>query len=478
MITQPAQRSLRRPPALILLLILAYVAGAWFFPSHLHGLWLGIAVVVAARAWEETGGVVMGVFAAAAACLGLWRVEGPEAFREPVLLAGYGWAVLALIAMGLYVGSLTRQTRQMARMNADLLQAQQQLAALHQIALSLSTTLDAQRLMEIILEQLGRLWGYDYGAILVVDEATGDLVLSAAQGYAAKLGLRLRPGEGICGAALQSGKPVCVGDVTKDPRYVEGVEGARSQLAVPLAWEGQTLGVLSVESREVNAFGEKDVALLTTVAEQAAAYLANARLHQRTQMMAITDGHTGLYNYRHYLDQVTSHVRHGQLTGSSFALLMLDLDHFKRCNDTYGHPTGDHVLVQVASVLRASCRHDDLVFRYGGEEFAVIMPGTDKKAAYRVAERIRDRISTHVFVTKENRPLDFGLTVSIGIAGYPDDGITEVDLILAADQALYAAKQCGRNCIVVYHPGEPAVHDTGPAAEEPVPEKQPQERPL
>jgi len=457
---------------LIFGLLLLYAVGVWLYPSHLHGLWLGIAVVHSARAWEETGGIAMGIVAAAASCLGLWRIEGPEAFREPILLAGYGWAMLAVIAMGLYVGSLTRQTRQMARMNEDLIQAQQQLAALHQIALNLSTTLDAQRLMEIILDQLGRLWGYDYGAILVVDEATGELVLSAAHGYAAKVGLRLRSDEGICGAVLQSGRPVCVNDVTKDPRYVCGVEGARSELAVPLKWEGKILGVLNVESVEPGAYGEADIALLTTVAEQAAAYLANARLHQRTRMMAITDGHTGLYNYRHYLDQVAGHVRHCQLTGGRFALMMLDLDHFKRCNDTYGHPTGDHVLVQVANVLRASCRQVDLVFRYGGEEFAVIMPGTDKQVALRVAERIRDRISTHVFVTKENRPLDFGLTVSIGIASFPEDGISDIDLILAADQALYAAKQRGRNCIVSHGVSEPA------SEQQPHPEQQVRERPL
>lgn len=439
----------------------AYMVLTWLLPSHLHGFWLGMAVLLAARAWEVRGGLVVAIVAGFALLLGLWRMGALGDRPDPVLLSGYGWAGAATLALGYSVGSFTRQARQMAEMNANLRQAQQQLGALHQIALSLSTTLDGQRLMEIILEQLGRLWGYDYGAILLVDETAGDLVLAAAHGYEVTLGTRLTPDEGICGAVLRTGLPVCVGDVTQDPRYIGGVDGARSELAIPLIWEGTILGVLNVESKEPNAYTAADVALLTTVAEQAASYLANARLHQQTRQLAITDHHTGLFNYRHYLDQVSSLVNQAQLTGNRFSLLMLDLDHFKRVNDTYGHPTGNVVLEQSAKLIRLSCRQMDLVFRYGGEEFAVILPDTDCEVASRVAERIRERISTYAFLTKQGRPMDLPLSVSIGVACYPQDGLTQVDLILAADRALYAAKRAGRNRVMLYgqEQSQPSAHD-------------------
>lgn len=441
----PGWQVLLIPAALALYLVLQGL-----FPSHLHALWLGIAVVLAARVWEVRGGVIMAVIAGFLMAFGLWRMGGMEFLRNPLLLSGYSWAGAATLALGYYVGSLTHQTRRMATVNITLRQAQQQLGALHQIALSLSTTLDGQRLMEIILEQLGRLWGYDYGAILLYDETQGDLVLAAAHGYEATLGTRLRPDQGICGAVLQTGLPICVGDVRQDERYVGGVPGARSELAIPLSWEGKTLGVLNVESKEPNAYNSSDVALLTTVAEQAASYLANARLHQHTRHLAITDPHTGLFNYRHYMDQVSALVNQAQLTGTHFSILMLDLDHFKRCNDTYGHPTGDAVLEQTARLLRLCCRQQDQVFRYGGEEFAVILPGADKDVAFRVAERIRTKVAENSFLTKQGRPLEFPLSVSIGIASYPEDGFSQVDLILAADRALYAAKRLGRNRVVPY----------------------------
>ncbi len=436
--------------ALVPAAVAIYLVAVWLFPSHWHSIWLGVAVVGAARFWEVRGGVIMALIAGVAQGFGLWQIGGAELLRQPLVLAGFGWAGMATLALGYYVGDLTRQTRHITAINADLRQAQQQLGALHQIALSLSTTLDGNRLMEIILEQLGKLWGYDYGAILLVDEESGDLVLAAAHGYEAHVGMHMKPDEGICGAVLKSGMPVCVGDIEADGRYVYGVPGAKSELAVPLTWEGKTLGVLNVEAKMHDAFGATDVALLTTVAEQAASYLANARLHHHTRQLAITDPHTGLFNYRHYMDQVSSMVNQAQLTGSHFSLLMLDLDHFKRVNDTYGHPTGDVVLEQAAKLLRLSCRGMDQVYRYGGEEFAVILPDADKAVAALVADRIRERIASHTFISRQGRPLDFRMTISIGVGAYPQDGVTQVDLILAADRALYAAKRTGRNKVVLY----------------------------
>lgn len=430
-------------------LIVAYVLLTFSTDRQWAFFLLGLAVVIAARTWEIVGGLLAALAAGVALLITHWHIIGTgfgmgNPLASPAL-SGYFWAWAATATLAVYVGSLTRQTRKLAGVNANLRQAQQRLTALHQIALSLSTTLDVGRLMSMILDQLGALWGYDHGAILLVDEQTQELVVAAANDYLDRPGTRLPMGRGICSAVAISGEPVCLGDVTRDPRYVPGVAGARSELAVPLVWEGCTLGVLNVESPTPNAYGESDLNLLTTVAEQAAAALGNARLHQTTHHLAITDPHTGLYNYRYFQEQVGTIIRDAQLTGTPCSLVMLDLDHFKRCNDTYGHPTGDAVLSQLARLLRESCRHEDMLFRYGGEEFAVILPGTGPDLAVRVADRIRERVEAHTFTTLSGRPLDFPITVSLGVSSYPRDGLTPVDLVIAADNALYTAKEGGRN---------------------------------
>lgn len=435
-------------PAFVPAVFGLYLVLACAAPSHWYIVLLGSAIVTAATNWEMRGGLIAAGMAGPALLLGLSRSYGSALIEQPRLLEGYFWTYVAGITLAVFVGSITRSTRAQATATAELLTAQQRLSALHTIALSLTTTLDAERLMEKILEQLGKLWGYEFGAILLRDEETGDLVVEAARGYLLRPGERLPAGSGVSWEVLETGQPVMIADVTRDPRYVPGVEGARSELAVPLHWEGRILGILNVESRLPGAFSPADVTLLSTVAEHAAAALGNARLHQQTRTLALTDAHTGLYNYRHYQETVTELVREAQLTGQPFSLLMLDVDHFKRINDTYGHPTGDIVLEQFARALRDCCRQGDLCYRYGGEEFAVTLPGAPSDVAGRVAERIREKIGAHPFIIKSGRRLDLPVTVSIGVATYPRDGLTHVDLLLSADRALYTAKSGGRNRVV------------------------------
>jgi two-component system, cell cycle response regulator len=173
---------------------------------------------------------------------------------------------------------------------------------------------------------------------------------------------------------------------------------------------------------------------------------ANARLAQ----LAVTDGLTGLYNHRHLHERLSLEVERSQRSGLPLSLLMLDVDHFKQFNDTYGHPAGDEVLRQLARVLNDTRRANDVVARYGGEEFAVILVDTAKFTAAKVAERVRERIAAHDFteaVSKSGRGTS--ISVSIGVATFPDDGTDSEGLVRAADTALYAAKRAGRNRVVL-----------------------------
>lgn len=416
-----------------------YTTAPWLFPLLL------LAVFLAARSWELTGGIAAALASALLWGLSVWQVRGSALLTDPWLAAGYTSAALAIIMAGVSLGSLERQLRGRCDLAYQLSQSADRLKLVQRIALSLSTTRDITQLLELVLDQLGQLWPDDGAAVLLTDERKRDLVITAARGYIHENGTHIPMSRSICGDVYRTGRPVCLSDVTKEKRYVPGVEGARSELAVPLVWDRQVVGVLNVESKRPNAYSQADVNLLTTVAEQAASAIGNARLYQQTQRLVVTDAQTGLYNYRHFQDRLTLVLRDAQLTGQPFALIMMDLDHFKQCNDTYGHPTGDAVLRQTAAILQESCRQNDLIFRYGGDEFAILLPNTNGEAALKVGERIRDQLARFPFTTRSGRPLDVPLTVSLGVASYPRDGINGVDIVLAADRALYAAKNAGRN---------------------------------
>jgi diguanylate cyclase (GGDEF)-like protein len=168
---------------------------------------------------------------------------------------------------------------------------------------------------------------------------------------------------------------------------------------------------------------------------------------QSLEEQATTDGLTGLVNHRTFQERFSSMLGRADRHKFRVAMLLTDIDHFKKVNDTYGHPTGDAVLKRVASILKASARKIDIVARYGGEEFALVLEGTDRAGARQLAERIREEVSQQVFESSKG---PFNATLSLGVAVYPDDGKAKQDIISCADKALYAAKHAGRNRTVCH----------------------------
>jgi diguanylate cyclase (GGDEF)-like protein len=174
---------------------------------------------------------------------------------------------------------------------------------------------------------------------------------------------------------------------------------------------------------------------------------ANTRLGQ----LAVTDGLTGLYNHRHFHERLALEVERSFRNGLPLSLLMIDVDHFKNYNDRHGHPAGDELLRRLARLMGDGRRANDFVARYGGEEFAIVLVDTPKLTAAQVAERLRERVAGHPFPSVSSQP-GGSLSISIGVACFPDDATDSEALVRAADAALYGAKHAGRNCVVLATP--------------------------
>jgi diguanylate cyclase (GGDEF)-like protein len=202
------------------------------------------------------------------------------------------------------------------------------------------------------------------------------------------------------------------------------------------------LGLVSVWRRG-RPFAARERELFTYLAAQAGVSLENVELHQTVQRQAVTDELTGLSNHRRFQESLAYEVERARRFAAGVGLVMLDIDNFKSVNDTYGHQTGDRVLAAVAGVLREQSREIDEPARYGGEELAVVLPGTDLEGAYNLAERVREGVAALSFETEGGEPLR--VTASFGAAAIPESGSDQRSLIAAADVALYAAKRSGKN---------------------------------
>ncbi len=233
--------------------------------------------------------------------------------------------------------------------------------------------------------------------------------------------------------------------VTED----DDLSGLVSFLAVPMRHQQKSIGALLLGSRHKDAFSSHQAHVLSILCNQTAVSLENSAIIQKMEELAITDGLTGLYNHRFFQDAIQRELERAERQVQPLALLILDIDHFKGLNDSFGHPAGDSVLKTLANLLIANARKVDLLSRYGGEEFAALLPGISIKNARKTAERWRKIIQRTSFKWDVK---SFAITVSIGVACYPDDATAKMDLIEKADRALYDAKERGRN--QVRHCGE------------------------
>lgn len=330
------------------------------------------------------------------------------------------------------------------------------LSLLYNIGRAMTYISDLKSLLQYILNQAIEITGAEKGSIMLYDIERNRLSVRVLAGlkdkaYQKKVNNNevecrsFRPGEGIAGRVFQLGRPMVVDKASEDELFVEPASSyVRSIACIPMKVFSDPVGVINVTNkRDDTGFKDEDVKLLKAVADQAAVAINKAQLWE----MAVTDSLTGLYVRRYFMVKFQEELHRAERYAKKLSVVMADLDRFKDVNDTYGHPIGDRVLRIVGKFLQRNIRDVDIIARFGGEEFVILLPEADREEAVTVSERLRRKL-THL--TTDGLP---PVTISLGIAAYPIDGNRIEELIKKADAAMYAAKQSGRNRVATYESG-------------------------
>lgn len=332
----------------------------------------------------------------------------------------------------------------------------EELRALVEIGKALTSSLDLQEILSVIMERVSTLLKPRVWSLLMIDETTGELVFEIAISPAADRlkGVRLKKGEGIAGWVALHGEALLIPDVSGDPRFTSQIDKTtdfttRSIVCVPVRSKSRILGVVEIiNSLDEGAFTEGDLQLLSTIADYAAIAIENARYVQKIRELVITDELTGLYNSRHFHEIVDREVARAQRYQAQLSLVFIDLDYFKKVNDTHGHLVGSRLLTDIGHLIARNIRKVDMAVRYGGDEFVIVLPNTPKNGAFTLVSNLRQKIKAHSFTASKGQRIS--ITASFGIATFPDDAQTKLDLIRLADKAMYEVKETTRDGIKVY----------------------------
>ncbi|HEY6764076.1 MAG TPA: sensor domain-containing diguanylate cyclase [Candidatus Sulfotelmatobacter sp.] len=334
----------------------------------------------------------------------------------------------------------------------------QELTIFHDVAKALTSSLDLDSILQTIMEKMAEYFRPDTWSLLMVDEEQDELYFAIAVGDKAEAlkNIRLKVGEGIAGWVAKHGEQLVIPDVEADPRFARRIDEAtqwetRSIICFPLRSRLRVLGVIQLVNVDLSQFSEQEIFFLQSLCDYAAIAIENARWVERIQELTITDDCTGLYNARHLYKTLETEVYRSSRFGYEFSVLFIDLDHFKSVNDTHGHLAGSKLLAEIGYLIKAQLRLIDFAFRYGGDEFVILLPQTSKDQALVVAKRLRDGMRSSIFLKEEG--LNLNVRASIGLATYPHDARTAHDIIRQADEMMYVVKNSTRDNIGIAQRG-------------------------
>jgi diguanylate cyclase (GGDEF)-like protein len=313
------------------------------------------------------------------------------------------------------------------------------LAFLNTISKTAISSQDAEQMMGDIVREIQKNFHYDHIGIGIMDYATKDIEIKAEAGTTSlALGKRIPVGTGILGRVARTGGSALVQNAGQG--HLSGVlPESRAVLCLPITYGETLLGVLNVESRDENAFAPQDVLILNTLADLLATALHNSFVFQKLQQQSITDGLTGIKTRRFFWEALSSEWKRASRSGRPFSVVLIDLDKFKEVNDSLGHLEGDLVLARVGRLLEQKCRQSNVVARYGGDEFIILMPETGIDQAQILAERLRLWLATDPMLEEHQ------ITGSFGVASFPVHGFSAEDIIRVADAGMYVSKHAGGN---------------------------------
>lgn len=328
-----------------------------------------------------------------------------------------------------------------ARLFAEEQKKARHLTLLNRISEHAIATLNPEEILVKVAEEIEQGLHYDHIGIGILDYPTKEVVVQAEAGKRRDaIGRRIAIGDGLIGQVARTGEIAIVRDVNSTSlRPV--LPGSASAIALPVNCAENLLGVLYVESSEPSEFSDEEVQLLRTLADLFAGALHNAKNFQKAQEQAITDGLTGVKTHRFLMEALSSEWKRSTRSSRPFSLVLMDLDRFKFVNDFYGHLEGDVVLQRVGLILEQNCRRSDIVARYGGDEFVILMPETNVEQARQIAGKLRSWIASDPLLRDKN------ITASFGIACFPIHGSTPQELIQVADASMYLSKHQGGNAV-------------------------------